>query len=208
MTSLRTITILAVISFLAIPSLGISSGARQGPALIAKGSVLTLELLSPINSNTNKKGDQFNCRVIEPYQFANAIVTGRIQYIKASGKAKEASKIALSFQSITIGERTNAFNAEVKQILDPINAKNQGKADEEGVVEGKSPGKRVLKRSLFWALIGGVAGGIVAGPNGAAAGATIGAGVGAISALAMDSPTLDFKAGTRFTVKAQEPLRQ
>src|ERR1044072_8632058 len=103
MTSFRAIAILAFVSLLAVPSPGISAKVGQEPIFIPRGGVLTLELLPTINSNTNKKGDQFNCKVVEPAHLANAIVTGQIQYIKASGKAKKASEIAVSLESITIG---------------------------------------------------------------------------------------------------------
>lgn len=196
----KTLMGMSVVACLLLSSSG-GARSRQGEGIyIPRNLVFTLELLSPITSDKNKKGDEFNCKVLEPSEYAGAIVTGRIGNIKGSGKANKKSEIALAFDSILMGERKGVFDAQVKEIYDVV-AGNEGRADEEGTVKGKSKGKIAVKRGILGAVIGGVIGGAIGGVQGAAAGAAIGASAGAASTLVMDGPQLDFKSGTRFKVQ-------
>lgn len=187
-----------------IAILFMSGGARgrsaQNTIHIQKGAVFVLQLLSPIHSSRNKKGDEFTCQVIEPAEYANAIVTGHIGSIEGSGKGDKKSKIALAFDSLTMQDLKGKFDAQVAEVYD-VDAGHQGQADEEGTIKGKSKGKIAVKRSLIGAAIGAVIGAAVGGGQGAATGAAIGAAAGASSTLVMDGPELDFKSGTRFKVK-------
>jgi uncharacterized protein YcfJ len=166
-----------------------------------------LELLSPISTEKNKKGDKFNCLVMEPEDFKGAIVTGHISKIKASRKANKKSEIALDFDLITMGEREGKFEAEVTEVYDVIDAAKEGRADEEGTVKGKGVRKRAIKASIAGAIIGGIIGGILGGGKGAAMGAAIGAGAGVATTLSMDAPELEFEAGTQFAVKTRGRAR-
>jgi hypothetical protein len=177
---------------------GNSLSSPRGQIKIGGGRVFLLELLSPIHSDRNKAKDEFQCRVIEPTEYAGATVSGLIAKIKPSRKANKKSEISLAFQSITMGGSEGRFDAQVIQVYD-VETGNQGRADEEGKVKGKS--KFSIKRGLLGALIGGAIGGVLGGPKGAAAGAAIGAGVGAASTMVVAAPDLDFKAGTRFEVQ-------
>lgn len=200
MTFTKTLMRAVVIACMIAPTSG-SVLPRQGNTIyLPKNSAFTLELLSPITSGRNKQGDEFNCRVTEPSEYAGATVTGRIAGIKASGKANKKSAIALRFDRIVMGDRTGVFDAQVTEVYD-VPAGNQGRADEEGVVKGKSKKKIAVKRGIWGGLIGGVIGGLLGGAQGAATGAAIGAGLGAGSTLITTGPELDFKSGTQFKVK-------
>lgn len=189
-----------VIACLVISSSGGALSRQSETIYLPKDSVFVLELLSPITSDRNKKGDEFNCRVLEPFEAAGAIVTGHIGNIKGSGKANKKSEIALAFDSIVMGERSGVFDAQVYEVYDTP-AGNNGQADDEGTVKGKSKGKIAVKRAAIGALAGAILGGVFGGAQGAAVGAAIGAGLGASSTLVIDGPELDFKSGTRFKVK-------
>jgi hypothetical protein len=182
--------------------ISIPAVAQEGLSVPAD-ALFRLELLSPISTETNKKGDEFNCRVMEPKEFEGAIVTGHISKIKASGKANKRSEIALDFDRITMNEREGRFEAEVTEVYEVVDASNEGRADEEGTVKGKSVRKRAIKASIAGAIIGGILGGIIAGGKGAAAGAAIGAGAGLATTLSIDAPGLEFNSGTQFAVKTR-----
>jgi uncharacterized protein YcfJ len=174
---------------------------RQGEMIrIPKNAEFMLQLLSDITSDRNKKGDEFDCRVVAPAEFAEATVSGHIANIKASGKANKKSEIALVFDHITMGERNGRFDAQVVEVYD-VKAGNEGQADEEGTVKGKSRTKTTVKRAVIGAAIGAAIGGALGGGSGAATGAAIGAGAGAASTLVTEGPELDFKAGTRLKVR-------
>ena len=163
---------------------------------------MSLQLLSPISTATAKKGDKFNCKVVAPVQFSEAIVEGFIREVKRSGKMDKESKIDLAFEKI-IGKdgRSYKFSAVVVEVFEVKNAADQGIADNEGTVRSKSSTvKTSVKRAVAGALVGAVIGGAVGGGKGAIVGAAIGAGAGVTTTLAQRGPDLEFKTGTQFTV--------
>jgi len=169
---------------------------------------LSLQLLSPISTATNKKGDKFSCKVLSPAEYSGAIAEGHIRGLKHSGKASKESKLDLAFDTITLADgRTADFNATVIEVFDVVHVGDQGRADNEGTVRSKSSTvKTSVKRAAGGALIGGLIGAVVAGGHGAAVGAAIGAGVGATTTLATKGPDLEFKEGTQFTVVSNGPV--
>lgn len=195
----RRLSAVIAITLLSIPA-GARSKAAQNTIHIQRGQVFVLQLLSPLHSNRNKKGDEFTCKVIEPAEYAEAIVTGRIASIEGAGKGGKKSKIALAFDSLSMQDLSGKFDAQVTEVYE-VDAGNEGQADEEGVVKGKSKRKTAVKRGILGAIIGAGIGAAVGGAGGAVAGAAAGAAAGASSTLVMDGPELDFKSGTRFKVK-------
>jgi hypothetical protein len=168
---------------------------------------LSLQLLSPISTATNKKGDTFSCKVVTPMQYAGAIVEGHIRGVKRSGKAGKESKIDLAFDKITMPNGLTAeFAASVVEVFDNSNVASQGRADNEGTLSGRSiKVKTKVKRAVAGAIIGGIVGGIVGGGQGAAVGAAIGAGVGVTTTIAAKCPDLEFGLGTQLTVQVNGP---
>jgi len=174
----------------------------QTDVSIPPNETFKLKLLSPISTSSNKKGDKFNCTVVAPEEFKDAIIEGRITKLKSGGRAGKTSEIGLAFSSITMPDgRSVRFDGQVMEVYDAVGAGHQGRADQEGQVGGKSVGKRTLKRSVAGAVIGGILGGVFGGAQGAAIGAAVGAGVGATTSLSEKSPNIEFVEGTVFDVK-------
>src|SRR5438128_8857160 len=145
--------------------------ATDGPDLPVPANLkLSVELLSPISTTTNKKGDKFSCKILTPAEYAGAIVEGHIRNLKRSGKANKDSNIDLAFEKVTLSDGRNAdFSATVVEVFDVVNAGNGGRADNEGTVRNKSTTvKTSVKRAAAGALIGGLIGAVVAGGQGAA----------------------------------------
>ena len=163
---------------------------------------MSLQLLSPINTATSRKGDKFSCKVLAPVEYSGAIVEGHIRDLKRSGKADKESKIDLAFDTITAADgQTAKFSAIVKEVFEVKHVSEQGLADNEGTVRTKSSTvKTSVKRAAAGAAMGAIIGGIIAGPKGAVAGAAIGAGLGVTTTLAQRGPDLEFKTGSQFTV--------
>jgi hypothetical protein len=181
----------------------------DGEMLVEKDVTFALELLSPLSSMVSKKGDKFECKVLSPVQFAGSIVSGHVRKAKSSGKGKGKSEMDLAFDTITLSDgRVGGFNASVLEVNDVKNAGNEGVADNEGTVKGKSKVKIGVKRAVTGALIGAGIGALLGGPKGAAAGAAIGASVGVTSTLATEGSNLEFKTGTQFTVRTDSPSRR
>jgi hypothetical protein len=179
---------------------------KSGEVLVPKDTTFALELLSPLDTNSNKKGDKFDCKVLSPVEYVGSTVSGHLKKVKSSGKANKKSEIDLAFDTITLADgRVAEFNAQVKEVNDVKGASNDGVADTEGTVKGKSRIKVGVKRAVIGALVGAGIGGLIGGPKGAATGAVIGASVGVTSTLATEGPNLEFKSGTQFTVIVNSP---
>ena len=164
-----------------------------------------LELLSPISTQANKKGDEFTCRVLSPQEFANAYVSGRITKIKASGKVSGTSEIAMAFDRITMpDERTGKFSAQIVEVYDAVGAAQGGRADEEGRVSGKSTRKRDALKIGTATAIGAIIGGLLGGAQGAAIGGAIAAGLAITNTLKTKGPDLRFDQGAQFVVRTDK----
>src|SRR5438270_3277932 len=126
----------------------------QGEVVIPKDLTFALELLSPLSTETNKKEDKFDCKVLSPVEYAGATVSGHLRKVKRSGKGNGKSEMDLSFDTITLADgRTGNFNAQVKEVNDVANAADSGRADAEGTVKGKSRVKISVKRAVIGAAV-------------------------------------------------------
>jgi len=206
--SRRTLMIFTLFVAHFLPSLVYGADGPELP--IPPNLKLSVELLSPLSTATNKKGDKFSCKILTPAEYAGAIVEGHIRNLKGSGKANRDSNIDLAFEKVTLSDGRSAdFSATVVEVFDVVNAGSGGRADNEGTVRNKSTTvKTSVKRAAAGALIGGLIGAVVAGGQGAAIGAAIGAGVGVTTTLATKGPDLEFKEGTQFTVECNGPTRK
>jgi outer membrane lipoprotein SlyB len=182
-------------------------GQRETREVLAgKDVVFALELLSPLDTNTNQKGDKFHAKVLSPVQYEGAVVSGHVKKVKSSGKANKKSEMDLGFDRIMLADgRAGSFNAQIKEVNDVADAANDGRADVEGTLKGKSRIKISVKRAVLGAVGGAVIGGVFGGPKGAAMGAAIGGSIALSTVLATDGPNLEFKTGTQFTVQLNAP---
>jgi outer membrane lipoprotein SlyB len=181
----------------------------QGDLLVDKNAKLSLELLSSLNTATNKKDDKFSCKVLSPAELMGAIVEGHVRKAKRSGKEKGKSEMDLAFDTITLTDgRAGKLNAQIVEVFDVVDAGEQGRADPEGTVKAKSTVKRDMVKIGAGAAIGTIIGGILGGGTGAAIGGAVGAGIAASTVLATRGPDLEFKQGTQFTVLVNSPSRQ
>jgi len=54
-------------------------------------------LESSLSTDASQRGDRFQARVVEPREFAGAIVDGRVTLVKRAGKVKGTSELQLAF---------------------------------------------------------------------------------------------------------------
>ena len=208
MKRIKSSFVIAVTVALLLPLSSVGYCYQNDTVSVPPSTEFQLELLSPISTQTNKKGDEFSCRVISPPGYENATVSGVITKLKSSGKVKGKSEIAFAFTKITLADgRSGKFVAQIKEVYDVVDAANSGQADPEGKVKGKSLVKRNVKRAVAGAAIGALIGAALGGGQGAAIGAGIGASVGMASTLSTKGPNLEFKTGSRFTVETGSRAR-
>jgi hypothetical protein len=158
---------------------GPTNGVSNGPLSIPRDSILLVELESGISTDASQRGDRFQARVVEPREFAGAIVDGRVTRVKRAGKVKGRSELQLEFEAIHLPDgRTTPLKADVIELIDMGNRDDAGTVDSEGGVKGRSSTKDDVSRVGASTGIGAIIGAVVGGGQGAAIGAAIGAGVG------------------------------
>ncbi len=184
-------------------------GQQRQEALFIPGNLhFSLELLSQLSTASSQKGDKFSCKVLAPVEYLGAVVEGHVRKSKRSGKEKGKSEMDLAFDTITLTNGTSGvFNATVAEVFDVTGAADQGRADSEGTLNGKSTIKRNAIKIGVGTALGAIIGGLLGGGKGAAIGAAIGAGVSATTTLAQRGPDLEFKRGTQFTVITNGPSK-
>ena len=153
-------------------------------AMIPRDTIMRVELLHNLSTDTSYKGDPFQARVIEPKDYEGAIIEGHVELIKRPGKAKGTAQMQLSFDRIRLPNgSTSKFGAQVIEVIPNGSSEGVGKVDSEGGVQGKDSTTNDVKKVGAATGVGAVLGAIFGGGSGAAIGATIGAGVGTAGVL-------------------------
>ena len=205
----RSIKFVAIVACLLMAAATASGGRQKEEVAIRADRSFILELLSPLSTANNNKDDKFECKVLSPFEYEGAVVSGHIRKVKNAGKGTGKSELDLAFDTITLADgRSGSFNAQIKEVYDVENIGNEGRADKEGTVKGKSRVKISVKKAALGATAGAILGGVFGGPKGAMAGAAIGAGIGATTTLAVEGPNLEFREGTKFSVHTNAQPRR
>ena len=162
---------------------GSSSSTMSGSWSIPGNTVLSLELLTPLSSDVTQRGDRFQARVVEPTQYAGALVEGRVTQVKRAGKVKGVAELQLTFDQIRSQDnRTADLHAVLIEVV-PLGGRDEGtEVDREGGVKGRSTTKDDVSKVGAATGVGAIIGAIAGGGKGAAIGAVIGgaAGTGAV----------------------------
>jgi hypothetical protein len=154
--------------------------------------------MSPLSTQTSKKGDSVTARVVSPDQFKGAILEGKVQESKSGAKLKGTSVLNFTFDTLNQNGQTTKVQSNIKEI---VNSKGKSNVDEEGrVLTHKNSLGKVALVTGIGAVIGAVAGG--------ARGAAIGAGAGAAAAIVLvevgtKGANLDFAPGSEFILSVK-----
>jgi outer membrane lipoprotein SlyB len=175
------------------------------PALVAAGVEMKIRLNTQISTKTNREGDKFTAVVLDPSDFAEAVIEGHIAALKKSGKATGKTEMSLAFDTIQLRDgRGSRFAGQVEKVYQSETVKT---VDEEGNVQTESRTKDTAIRGGGGAVLGAIIGGIAGGGKGAAIGAAIGAGVGAGSVFVQDGKDLILEPGTELLIRSAAPAR-
>ncbi len=187
------------------PANNTSNGPGNEPVnglVIPRDTILLVELLNEISTEISQQGDPFQARVINPQQFAGAILDGHIAQLKRPGKAKGTAQLQLSFEQIKFPSgQTAKISGQVIEVIPNGGTQGVGKVDSEGGVQGESSTKRDAGKIGGAAGIGAVLGAIFGGGSGAAIGAGIGAGVGTAGVLTSRGKDLRLTQGQQLKVR-------
>jgi hypothetical protein len=165
-------------------------------------------LESSLSTDASQRGDRFQARVIEPREFAGAMVDGRVTLVKRAGKVKGTSELQLAFDAIHFPDgRTTALKADVVELIDMGNRDDAGTVDSEGGVKGRSSTKDDVSRVGASTGIGAIIGAVVGGGKGAAIGAAIGAGVGTGSVFTKRGQDVRLARGQQMKIRTATETR-
>lgn len=184
-----------------------SSSSSGGPVTSANVSyipadtVMRIELLTNLSTDTTQKGDRFEARVIEPAEFQGAMIQGHVSRVKRPGKVKGNAELQLTFDQISMGGQWTNFKAIVIEVEDMNGPQGVGKVDEEGGVEGKDRTKDDVAKIGASTGVGAILGAIIGGGKGAAIGAAIGASVGTGSVLTSSGKDIRLEHGQQLRIR-------
>ncbi|MET0648833.1 MAG: hypothetical protein ABW208_19660 [Pyrinomonadaceae bacterium] len=153
------------------------AGNTGGPGAVPSNVVLTVELSNRLTTDVSQKGDRFEARVVEPQEFAGAVVAGRLADVQRAGKAKGRALLQLDFEQIQMPGSSDwqEFSAQVIEVVQSEET-GVGEVDAEGGVRGRSTTKEDVAKVGGAAGVGAIIGAIAGGSKGAAIGAVIGGG--------------------------------
>lgn len=173
--------------------------------IVPDGISMKIRLNTEISTKTNREGDKFTAVVLDPSDYAEAVIEGHIATLNKSGKATGKTELALAFDTIRLRDgRGSRFAGQVEKVYQTESVKT---VDEEGNVETSSRTKDTATRGVAGGALGAIIGGIAGGGKGAAIGAILGAGVGAGSVLVQDGKTLILEPGTEILIRTAAPAR-
>ncbi|HEV7746176.1 MAG TPA: hypothetical protein VGO56_14345 [Pyrinomonadaceae bacterium] len=187
---------------------GQMSGPVAGPISIPRDAVLLVELESSLSTDASQRGDRFQARVVEPREFAGAIVDGRVTRVKRAGKVKGTSELQLEFETIHMPDgNTSGFKADVVELIDMSHRDDSGTVDSEGGVKGRSTTKDDIARVGASTGIGAIIGAVVGGGKGAAIGAAIGGAVGTTSVFTKRGEDVRLERGQQMRIRTATETR-
>ena len=178
-----------------------ATNTQTGAVAIPKNTVLSLELLTPLATDTSQRNDPFRARVTQPAEFANYIVEGRVTQVKRPGKVKGVAELQLSFDQIrTSDNRVTALHATLLEVV-PMNSDSNPDIDSEGAIRGRDASKDDAAKIGGASGIGAIIGVIAGGGKGAAIGAIIGAGAGTAGVMTQKGRELRLEQGQQFKIR-------
>jgi hypothetical protein len=191
--------------------LALSPGSVWGEKLGLNEASFTITLLSPISTQTSRKGDRFTARVDSPPRYRGTILSGVITDLKQPSKGvagiggRKNAEIGFHFDLLTVNNVPHPVTVDLTEVT---NKKGIKGVDDEGHVIGKTSEAKPIVATAVGAAAGAVLGKIT--HLGAGKGAAIGAGAGLVIGLTMttQAENIDFSPGTRFVVKVSDQERE
>ena len=177
-----------------------------GPSAVSSNVIMTVELSNRLTTDVSQKGDRFEARVVEPQEFAGAVVAGHLADVQRSGKAKGRALLQLDFEQIRLPGAGDwqEFSGQVIEVLQS-EAAGVSEVDEEGGVRGRDTTKEDVAKVGGAAAIGAVIGAIAGGGKGAAIGAVIGGGAATGGVMSQRGKDIRLEPGQQLRIRTTGP---
>jgi hypothetical protein len=171
-----------------------------GTLAIPRNTILALELLTPLSTDASQRGDRLQARVIEPAQYADYVVEGRVAQVRRPGKVKGVAELQLAFEQIRSSDgRVVPLRAELMEIT-PMGGEDTV-VDTEGGVKGRDSTKDDAAKVGAASGIGAIIGAIAGGGKGAAIGAIIGGGAGTAGVMTQRGKDIRLERGQHMKIR-------
>jgi hypothetical protein len=177
------------------PSSETTTASRSGMELPA-GTVLTVRMIDPVDSEVSRVGETFRASIDEPVVVASdqviprgADVVVKLVDDKQSGKISGKTELTLDLVSVFVNGKIVDINTE------SVTRESSSRAGRSGKVIGGT------------AALGAIIGALAGGGKGAAIGAAGGAGVGTAAQVATKGQRVHIPSETRLTFTLEYPVR-
>ena len=177
------------------PSSETTTASRSGMELPA-GTVLTVRMIDPVDSEVSRVGETFRASIDEPVVVGSdqviprgADVVVKLVDDKQSGKISGKTELTLDLVSVFVNGKIVDINTE------SVTRESSSRAGRSGKVIGGT------------AALGAIIGALAGGGKGAAIGAAGGAGVGTAAQVATKGQRVHIPSETRLTFTLEYPVR-
>jgi hypothetical protein len=177
------------------------------PSVVAKGTVIPVELLNKLSTKNIKEGDNVYAKTIFPITVNNQIVIpvgtsvqGKIKQAERAGKVKGVASLTLSFEVMILPSGVTL------PIFGSLGGADEGHREGENTIKGDSTKGKDAGDVAKAGAVGGIGGAIWRGRKGAAVGGGLGAGVALASVLLSRGEDLELPKGTELEVVLDAPL--
>jgi hypothetical protein len=180
-----------------------SNGGGQlgGAGAVPSNVVLTVELSNRLTTDVSQRGDRFEARVVEPQEFAGAVVAGHLADVQRPGKTRGRALLQLDFEQIRMpGGDWQEFHAQLVEVLQP-EPTGVSEVDEEGGVRGKDTTKDDVTKAGAAAGVGAIIGAIAGGGKGAVIGAVIGGSAGTAGVMTQRGKDIRLEPGQQLRIR-------
>jgi hypothetical protein len=175
---------------------------RGGTITIPRDTVMRVELLTNLSSDATQRGDRFQARVIEPGEYAGAILDGQVTQVKRAGRVRGTAQLQLSFEQIRLPDNRWAnLSAQVIEVIHTNTSQGVGNVDSEGGVRGEDTTRSDVTKVGAATGIGAVIGAIAGGGKGAAIGAAIGASIGTAGVITDQGEDIHLRQGQELKIR-------
>jgi len=157
--------------------------------------MVSLRMIDPVDSKTDKVGQTYKASLDEPVMLDGQTVFRKgsdvfvkLVKVKSSGELSGTPEVQLQLDRILIGNKSYVVTSNVYQSV------------------GDSQTKKAVKQTGIGAGIGAIIGGIAGGGKGAAIGAGVGGGAGATATAIGKSEQVRVESEAKLTFRLEEPL--
>ena len=165
---------------------GLLAAQSTGPTTGLHDATFTATLLSPMSSETSRKGDHFTAAVQSPARYRGAVLTGVITESKQPSKgfaglgARKNAEMSFQFETLTYRNIQYPVSVNLTGVSNKQGIKG---VDDEGHVIGTTSEKKPIMATMIGAGTGALVGGLT--HMGVVKGTAIGAGAGLLIGMTM-----------------------